>query len=112
MAVLLCVLGLLLSETAGIAQEGRTETLHVRKVQAKDESEAKGVWTHITATVEDRTVRYEIKCDEWHGTDGSVHECVHIEAGRDYVAKVFPAAIDFGAKTYGLMYVIESESQK
>jgi predicted phage tail protein len=110
--VLFCVLGLLLSETASIAQEGRTETLHVKKVESRDESDKNGSWTHITATVEDKTVQFEIKCDEWHGIDGSVRQCVHIEAGRDYSAKVFPTAIDFGAKPHGLVYSIESETEK
>jgi hypothetical protein len=110
--LLVYVVGLLLAATASVAQEGRTENLHVRKVQSKEEGNENGSWTHITATVEDRTVRYEIKCDEWYGVDGTVRECVHIEAGRDYPAKVFPTAIDFGAKTYGLIYSIESESEK
>lgn len=105
----------LFSAGSSLAQQPQTETLHVRNVQYKSEPSEKGILTDITATVESKTVRYEITCSEWHGSGRSSSECVHIEAGRDYSARVFPTAIDFwpgGAKAYAVLYSIESESEK
>ena len=77
-----------------------TITVHVKEVHREQESTDKGVWVHITAVVETKTIVYSLKCDEFASVEhGYTMVCTNLSAGRDYSGRKYPKAISFWPST-------------
>src|ERR1700677_4026546 len=95
--------------------KGRPERLHVSSVQRKQESDETGNTIHNRVIAESKTIRYVLTCDDLFPPRKAPILCTPVEAGQDYDARVWPAAVDFGGANDGkfrLIYDIESQVEK